>query len=176
MNLQKLYSIYLLPLIVSILTIGLVTSCSDDDEALQSQYGYVQFKLYKSASFDKGTTTRATDKLESLSSAQKIKVVMEHNGTTVSQTLPLNAYNESNAEYGMRSDKLQLLVGTYKIIGYYLYGKLDEVLLAGPGGDDNELIVISGGLQEKALVVDAVPRGTVTFKLTKEGLATRAAG
>lgn len=176
MNLQKLYSIYLLPLIVSMLTIGLVTSCSDDDEALQSQYGYVQFKLYKSASFDKGTTTRATDKLESLSSAQKIKVVMEHNGTTVSQTLPLNAYNESNAEYGMRSDKLQLLVGTYKIIGYYLYGKLDEVLLAGPGGDDNELIVISGGLQEKALVVDAVPRGTVTFKLTKEGLATRAAG
>lgn len=103
MNLHKLYSIYLLPLIVSILTIGLVTGCSDDDEALQSQYGYVQFRLFKSASFE-GATTRATDKLESLSSAQKIKVVMEHNGTTVSQTLPLNAYNENNAEYGMRSE------------------------------------------------------------------------
>ena len=176
MNLHKLYSIYLLPLIVSILTLGLVTGCSDDDEALQSQYGYVQFRLFKSASFDKGTTTRTTDKLESLFGAQKIKVVMTHNGTTVSQTLPLNAYNENNAEYGMRSDKLQLLVGTYKIIGFYLYDKLDEVLLAGAAGDDDELIVVSGGLQEKALPVDAVSRGTVTFKLTKEGLNTRAAG
>ena len=82
------------------------TGCSDDDEALQSQYGYVQFKLYKSTSFEKGTTTRAADKLESMSSAQKIKVVMTHNGTTVSQTLLLNAYNANNAEYGLRSDKL----------------------------------------------------------------------
>lgn len=174
--LQKLYSTFFLPLIVSLLTIVVVTGCSDDDEALQSQYGYVQFKLYKSASFEDGAATRAVDKLESLSSAQKIKVVMSHNGTTVSQTLPLNSYNANNAEYGLRSDKLQLLVGNYKIIGYYLYDKLDEVLLAGPAGDNNELTVVSGGLQEKALTVDAVSRGTVTFKLTKEGLTTRAAG
>ncbi len=176
MNLHKLYSIFFLPLIVSLLTM-VVTGCSDDgDEVLQSQYGYVQFKLYKSTSFEKGTTTRATDKLETLSSAQKIKVVMTHNGTTVSQTVPLNAYNANNAEYGLRSDKLQLLAGTYKIIGYYLYDKLDEVLLAGPGGDDSEFTVVGQGLQEKALAVDAVARGTVTFKLTKEGLSTRAVG
>ena len=177
MNLHKLYSIFFLPLIISLLTIVVATGCSDDDEALQSQYGYVQFKLYKSTSFDKGTVTRSvTDKLESLSSAQKIMVVMTHNGTTVSQTLPLNAYNANNAEYGLRSDKLQLLAGTYKIIGYYLYDKLDKVLLAGPAGEDNEFTVVSGGLQEQTLTVDAVSRGTVTFKLTKEGLSTRAAG
>ena len=83
MNLHKLYSIFFLPLIISLLTIVVATGCSDDDEALQSQYGYVQFKLYKSTSFDKGTVTRSvTDKLESLSSAQKIMVVMTHNGTT----------------------------------------------------------------------------------------------
>ena len=176
MNLHKLYSIFFLPLIISLLTIVVATGCSDD-EALQSQYGYVQFKLYKSTSFDKGTVTRSvTDKLESLSSAQKIMVVMTHNGTTVSQTLPLNAYNANNAEYGLRSDKLQLLAGTYKIIGYYLYDKLDKVLLAGPAGEDNEFTVVSGGLQEQTLTVDAVSRGTVTFKLTKEGLSTRAAG
>ena len=175
MNLHKLYSIFFLPLIISLLTIVVATGCSDDDEALQSQY--VQFKLYKSTSFDKGTVTRSvTDKLESLSSAQKIMVVMTHNGTTVSQTLPLNAYNANNAEYGLRSDKLQLLAGTYKIIGYYLYDKLDKVLLAGPAGEDNEFTVVSGGLQEQTLTVDAVSRGTVTFKLTKEGLSTRAAG
>ena len=177
MNLHKLYSIFFLPLIISLLTIVVATGCSDDDEALQSQYGYVQFKLYKSTSFDKGTVTRSvTDKLESLSSAQKIMVVMTHNGTTVSQTLPLNAYNANNAEYGLRSDKLQLLAGTYKIIGYYLYDKLDKVLLAGPAGEDNEFTVVSGGLQEQTLTVDAVSRGTVTFKLTKEGLSKRAAG
>ena len=177
MNLHKLYSIFFLPLIISLLTIVVATGCSDDDEALQSQYGYVQFKLYKSTSFDKGTVTRSvTDKLESLSSAQKIMVVMTHNGTTVSQTLPLNAYNANNADYGLRSDKLQLLAGTYKIIGYYLYDKLDKVLLAGPAGEDNEFTVVSGGLQEQTLTVDAVSRGTVTFKLTKEGLSTRAAG
>ena len=177
MNLHKLYSIFFLPIIISLLTIVVATGCSDDDEALQSQYGYVQFKLYKSTSFDKGTVTRSvTDKLESLSSAQKIMVVMTHNGTTVSQTLPLNAYNANNAEYGLRSDKLQLLAGTYKIIGYYLYDKLDKVLLAGPAGEDNEFTVVSGGLQEQTLTVDAVSRGTVTFKLTKEGLSTRAAG
>ena len=177
MNLHKLYSIFFLPLIISLLTIVVATGCSDDDEALQSQYGYVQFKLYKSTSFDKGTVTRSvTDKLESLSSAQKIMVVMPHNGITVSQTLPLNAYNANNAEYGLRSDKLQLLAGTYKIIGYYLYDKLDKVLLAGPAGEDNEFTVVSGGLQEQTLTVDAVSRGTVTFKLTKEGLSTRAAG
>lgn len=177
MNLHKLYSIFFLPFIIGLLTIVVATGCSDDDEALQSQYGYVQFKLYKSTSFDKGTVTRGvTDKLESLSSAQKIMVVMTHNGTTVSQTLPLNAYNANNAEYGLRSDKLQLLAGTYKIIGYYLYDKLDKVLLAGPAGEDNEFTVVSGGLQEQTLTVDAVSRGTVTFKLTKEGLSTRAAG
>lgn len=177
MNLHKLYSIFFLPLIISLLTIVVATGCSDDDEALQSQYGYVQFKLYKSTSFDKGTVTRGvTDKLESLFDAQKIMVVMTHNGTTVSQTLPLNAYNANNAEYGLRSDKLQLLAGTYKIIGYYLYDKLDKVLLAGPAGEDNEFTVVSGGLQEQTLTVDAVSRGTVTFKLTKEGLSTRAAG
>lgn len=180
MNLHKLYSIFFLPLIVGLLTMVVVTGCSDDDEVLQAQYGYVQFKLYKSASFEEGATTRATDKLESLSNAKKITVVMTHNGTTISQTLNLNSYNDSNAEYGLRSDKLQLLSGTYKVIGYYLYDKLDEVLLSGPGGDNDEFIVVGGGLQEKALAVDAVSRGTVTFKLTKEGLSnpatTRAAG
>lgn len=180
MNLHKLYSIFFLPLIVGLLTMVVVTGCSDDDEVLQAQYGYVQFKLYKSASFEEGATTRATDKLESLSNAKKITVVMTHNGTTISQTLNLNSYNDSNAEYGLRSDKLQLLSGTYKVIGYYLYDKTDDPLLSGPGGDNDEFIVVGGGLQEKALAVDAVARGTVTFKLTKEGLSnpatTRAAG
>ena len=53
MNLHKIYSIFFLPFIVGLLTMLVVTGCSDDDEELQSQYGYVQFKLYKSTSFEK---------------------------------------------------------------------------------------------------------------------------
>lgn len=177
MNLKKLYSTFFLPFIISLLTVGMVTGCSDDDDELQQgQYGYVQFKLYKSASFDDGASTRATDKLNSLKEAQKIKVVMIHNGTTVSQTLLLNAYNADNAEFGLRSDKLQLLAGTYKMVGYYLYNKVDEILLAGSAGNDNTFTVVAGGLHEQALTVDAIERGMVTFKLTKEGLPTRASG
>ena len=101
---------------------------------------------------------------------------MVHNGTTVSQTLPLNSYNAGNAEYGVRSDKLKLVVGTYKVIGYVLYDKLDEKIMAGPGGDNEDFVVIAGGLQEKALTVDAVPRGMLTFKLTKQWANTRATG
>lgn len=31
-----------------------VTGCSDDDDELQSGYGYAQFRLYKSASYGNG--------------------------------------------------------------------------------------------------------------------------
>lgn len=112
---KKLYSIlFFVPLIVSLLAMTVVTGCSDDDEPLQSTYGYVQFKLLKSASMDKGTTTRAvTDKLDKLSDAQKVKVVMQYNGSTITQTLLLDSYNAENAEFGLRSDKLKLLTGTY---------------------------------------------------------------
>ena len=57
---------------------------------------------------------------------------MQYNGSTITQTLLLDSYNAENAEFGLRSDKLKLLTGTYTIIGYYLYDKLDNVLYAGP--------------------------------------------
>lgn len=118
---KKLYSIlFFVPLIVSLLAMTVVTGCSDDDEPLQSTYGYVQFKLLKSASMDKGTTTRAvTDKLDKLSDAQKVKVVMQYNGSTITQTLLLDSYNAENAEFGLRSDKLKLLTGTYTSWDYF---------------------------------------------------------
>ena len=174
---KKLYSIlFFVPLIVSLLAMTVVTGCSDDDEPLQSTYGYVQFKLLKSASMDKGTTTRAvTDKLDKLSDAQKVKVVMQYNGSTITQTLLLDSYNAENAEFGLRSDKLKLLTGTYTIIGYYLYDKLDNVLYAGPAGKDNVFTIIADGLHTQKLSVDAVSRGMVTFKLVKDFVKTRAA-
>lgn len=177
MNIKKLHNLFLLPLLLGLLSI-VMPGCSDDDEnALQSEYGYVQFKLYKSASFGAEVASRAAanDQLDSLYDAKKIKVILEYNGTQVSQTLPLHSYNAENAEFGLRSDKLQLTTGTYTIIGYYLYNKLDQQILAGSATESNTFNVVSGGLEVKPLAIETAKRGMVQFKLEKTGLS-RAAG
>ena len=168
---MKIFSKALLLLLVSLLTFA-VTSCSDDEtEGWDGTYGYVQFKVSKSVS-PRATRAAALDKLEKLDDAKKIKVVMEHNGTTVSQTLVLNSYNAENAEYGLRSDKLQLASGTYTVIGFYLYDAVDEELLASSAGET--FTVIGGGLTEQPLTVETVERGKVKFNLVKEWEKTRA--
>ena len=169
---MKIFSKALLLLLVSLLTFA-ATSCSDDEtEGWDGTYGYVQFKVNKSVS-PRATRAAALDKLEKLDDAKKIKVVMEHNGTTVSQTLVLNSYNAENAEYGLRSDKLQLASGTYTVIGFYLYDAVDEELLASSAGET--FTVIGGGLTEQPLTVETVERGKVKFNLVKEWEKTRAA-
>ena len=81
MNIYKLYSKYFLSLLVSMLAMVAVTSCSDDDEDLaQSGYGYVQFKLTKS-SFESAPETEEpasramTDKLDKLADAKKWAII-----------------------------------------------------------------------------------------------------
>lgn len=139
----KRYSKAFLLLLVAMMTL-VVTSCSDDNtEGWDGTYGYVQFMLSKKVS-SRASRAAAIDKLEKLGDAKKIKVVMEHDGTTVSQTLSLNAYNAENAEYGLRSDKLQLASGSYTIIGFYLYDAVDEELLASSAGET--FTVVGGGL------------------------------
>ena len=166
------YSKALLLLLVTMLTFA-VTSCSDDEtEGWDGTYGYVQFKVNKSVS-TRATRATALDKLEKLDDAKKIKVVMEHNGTTVSQTLVLNSYNAENAEYGLRSDKLQLASGTYTVIGFYLYDAVDEELLASSAGET--FTVVGGGMTVQNLTVQTVERGKVKFNLVKEWEKTRAA-
>ena len=169
---MKIFSKALLLLLVSLLTFA-VTSCSDDEtEGWDGTYGYVQFKVSKSVS-PRATRAAALDKLEKLDDAKKIKVVMEHNGTTVSQTLVLNSYNAENAEYGLRSDKLQLASGTYTVIGFYLYDAVDEELLASSAGET--FTVVGGGMTVQDLTVQTVERGKVKFNLVKEWEKTRAA-
>ena len=169
---MKIFSKALLLLLVTMLTFA-ATSCSDDEtEGWDGTYGYVQFKLSKKVS-SRATRAAALDKLEKLDDAKKIKVVMEHNGTTVSQTLVLNSYNAENAEYGLRSDKLQLASGTYTIIGFYLYDAVDEELLASSAGET--FTVVGGGMTVQDLTVQTVERGKVKFNLVKEWEKTRAA-
>ena len=173
MNRFKIFSKALLLLLVTLLTFA-VTGCSDDEtEGWDTTYGYVQFKLNKKVS-SRASRATAIDKLEKLDDAKKIKVVMEHNGTTVSQTLVLNSYNAENAEYGLRSEKLQLAAGTYTVIGFYLYDAVDEMLLASSAGET--FMVTGGGLKVQDLSVATVERGKVKFNLVKEWEKTRAGG
>ena len=173
MNRFKIFSKALLLLLVALLTFA-VTGCSDDEtEGWDTTYGYVQFKLNKKVS-SRASRAVAIDKLEKLDDAKKIKVVMEHNGTTVSQTLVLNSYNAENAEYGLRSEKLQLAAGTYTVIGFYLYDAVDEELLASSAGET--FTVTGGGLKVQDLSVATVERGKVKFNLVKEWEKTRAGG
>lgn len=169
MNIYKLYSKYFLSLLVSMLAMVAVTSCSDDDEELmQSGYGYVQFKLSKSTSAEAQSASRTvTDRLERLADAKKIQVVLLHDGTTVSQTLLLNSYNDTNAEFGVRSDKLQLVAGVYRVVGYYLYDGVDELLYTGGSGDNSEFTVVSGGLHVQDLSANAASQGMVKFQLER---------
>ena len=171
MNTFTKYSKAFLLLVVAVLTMA-VTSCSEDTlERWDGTYGYVQFMLSKKVS-SRATRAAAVDKLEKLGDAKKIKVVMEHDGTTVSQTLSLNAYNAENAEYGLKSEKLQLASGTYTIIGFYLYDGVDEELLASSAGET--FTVQGGGLTVQNLMVETVERGKVQFDLVKQWAETRA--
>ena len=171
MNTITNYSKAFLLLVVAMLTMA-VTSCSEDTlERWDGTYGYVQFMLSKKVS-SRATRAAAVDKLEKLGDAKKIKVVMEHDGTTVSQTLTLNAYNAENAEYGLKSEKLQLASGTYTIIGFYLYDGVDEELLASSAGET--FTVQGGGLTVQDLMVETVERGKVQFDLVKQWAETRA--
>ena len=107
--------------------IALFHSCTDENLSKQSGIGYVQFKVYKSASYGEQTASRAgANQLDSLYDAKKIKILLSNDQFNFSQTLNLNSYNEDNAEYGLRSDKLELQPGEYSIDGYYLYGKTEN--------------------------------------------------
>lgn len=153
----------------------LATGCSESDvDNREHGYGYVQFKLYKQASYDAGngaeqSSTRAlTSRLEYLSEACKVKVTLSYNATTIAQTLTLQSVDAESAEYGMRSATLKLLVGSYKILNFRLYDANDEELYIGSVGEENTFDITEGGLLVQDLTVNVRPRGKVRFALKKD--------
>lgn len=153
----------------------LAVACSEEViDNREHGYGYVQFKLYKQASYDAGNSveqnsTRAlTSRLEYLSDACKVKVTLSYNSTTIAQTLTLQSANAESAEYGMRSANLKLLVGSYKILNFRLYDTNDEELYIGTVGENNTFSITEGGLLVHDLTVNVTPRGSVRFSLKKD--------
>lgn len=159
-----------------------VGSCSDDDDAvLQAGYGYAQFKLYKSGLAETKKTRASTNELNYLRDAQKMKIILinQDDGTEVVQTVGLEAMGD-DSEFGLRSEKLQLMAGTYQIVGFYLFkadGTAQDLkqILSGEPDKKTIITVINGGLAVQDIHVKVVNRGIVKFTVTKNFLpSTRA--
>ena len=172
---KKIINLFFAP-IITVLLCTVITGCTDEEGLNSGDYGYVQFKLYKAASYESGeaekTATRANGEIQKLDEIQKIEVELLYNGTSIIQTLVLNSYSSENAEFGMRSDKLQLLAGKYTIVGYKLLNKTDEQVDAFP--INNEFEVIPGGLTVQDLTANVAGKGMVEFRLIKDWVQTRA--
>lgn len=137
----------------------------------EKDYGYVQFKLYKEASYE--TTKAIVEELDYLSQVSKVTVTLEYGESRISQTLVVSASSNEAAEYGMRSDKLKLLAGEYRLMKFTLYDKLDQAVYEGVPSEAN-FAVVEGGLTSHDLLVNVTPRGKVRFSLIKD-IVTKAA-
>lgn len=134
----------------------------------ETEYGYVQFKLYKEDSYTPDSKV-IKDELDYLAEASKIRLTMQYGAQTISQTLVLSAGSAENAEYGLRSDNLKLLSGDYTIVNYLLLDALDEPLYESVAGEgQTSFTIVPGGLLEHDLTVDVTPRGKVRFTLVKD--------
>lgn len=155
--------------LLSLLCATLVIGCEKRAESLDAEYGYVQFRLLKEAQME--SSSRSSEELEWLSDATKITVVMQCEGSTISQTLPLTSYDKQSAEWGLQSEKLRLMVGSYEVIGYYLYDSLDNMILT--GDNCGKFSVVAGGLEIKKIGIPTIERGIVGFALLKAFPTTR---
>lgn len=144
-----------------------VTGCDVKEEAdyRETDYGYVQFKLYKEASYE--ATKALVEELDYLGDVSKVTVTLEYSDSRISQTLVLNASSSQAAEYGLRSEKLKLLADDYRIIKFTLYDKMDQAVYEAVPSDA-VFTVIAGGLIVHDLTVNATPRGKVRFTLVKD--------
>ncbi len=158
---------------LSVLIFSTLVGCTKDD-ALETNnednYGYIQFKLYKEASY---TASRSTvSELEYLNDAKRIQVTMLFNGTTITQSVDLSAYDDLNAEYGLRSEKLYLLSGEYSLVSFDLYDIRDNVLYNSTS-EPLSITVPKGGMEVYDLTAKSVERGKVRFTFIKDFVDSR---
>ena len=146
--------------------------CSKDSIDLREKdYGYVQFKLYKRASYEPTTkSTRADDDvLDYLADANKVEInIVTDNGSKLRQTLVLSTSNDDAAEFGVRSDKLKLVSGDYTLKQIKLFDALDKEIYNKVLYTGGEFSVCVGGLTVLDVLVDVVERGAVKFRLVKD--------
>ena len=161
--------------VMTVLAVFFLAGCAKENapDYREKDYGYVQFKLYKEASYD---DTKATvSQMQYLHDAAKVMVMLKYGDTELSQTLVLTASDDEAAEYGMRSEKLQLIAGEYEVTSFTLYDKVDNELYYGNASGSFQ--IVAGGVSIHDLVADVTPRGKVRFTLVKQFVPdTRADG
>lgn len=152
-----------------LLVLGLLSlataSCTKDGrpDLREEDYGYVQFKVYKEASYEQ--TKAVVPELDYLHDAAKVLVMLQYGDVQISQTMTLGAADDEAAEYGLRSEKLRLVKGEYKVNAFTLFDKLDEELYN--GGAAGSFEVVAGGLTSHDILAKTVERGKVRFTLIK---------
>ena len=164
----------LFSIIIAAMSVFLFASCAKQEPAdyREHDYGYVQFKLYKEASYE--DTKAVVSQMEYLNDASKIMVMLQFGSSQITQTLTLSASNAEAAEFGLRSEKLQLVAGEYSVLAFTLFDNLDEELYKGSAS--GSFTVVPGGLVTHDVLADVVERGKVRFHLTKDFVpATKAA-
>ena len=155
-------------LITAALTFAAVTGCSVEDIPDGGDYGHVQFKLYKEASYSPALKAAEIDWLADIT---KARITMRYQGTVLNQTLVFSAADQYRAEYGIRSEKLQLLSGEYEVLSFVVFDRNDNegpsvVEVANP-----KFTVVKGGLTVHDMTVgnSVVPsRGNMKFTLVKD--------
>ena len=162
---MKFLKFFVLP---AILLASVLGGCSriEEPDYREQEYGYVQFKLFKEASYP--GSKAVMPQLEYLHDATKIKVTLRYGEDLIVQTLVLSAYNEASAEYGMRSEKLKVLAGQYQVVNFALYDKVDELVYEGTPGSDSVFEVVPGGMYVHDLLAKVRERGWARFTLVKD--------
>lgn len=148
----------------------LMTACQNDKvEEQGAEYGYVAFRLVKASQPEADAETSSRALFEWLSDAHKVTITMQPLDDVISltQTLPITYYDKELAEWGVTSDKIRMLVGGYRVLGYKLYDNCDNPLFDADG-NGLEFEVVKNGLSICEIGVEnAVKRGKVAFRLVK---------
>lgn len=152
-------------ILLALATILAFASCTkvEEPDYREKEYGYVQFKLYKGVPEN---TKAILEQLDYLGDATKILVTFSTGENMISQTLVLSATSEEAAEYGLRSEKLQLVAGVYNLKTIALYDKVDQMIYE--EAYEAQFEVIAGGLTVQEVGVNVTPRGKVRFTLVKD--------
>lgn len=151
------------------LAVGCTTP--NEESGLDDGYGYVQFKLYKKASYvapESGTKAASNDQLEWLADAYKVRVLLGYGDNEITQTLTLTGGEGDAAEWGLRSSKLKLITGDYTLLKVTLYDAEDKEIYNSIVTENNTFTIIGGGLVMQDITVNVVARGKVQFNLKKE--------
>ncbi len=152
---------------------SLAVGCTmpNEESGLDDGYGYVQFKLYKKASYvapESGTKAGTNDQLEWLADAYKVRVVLAYGDNEITQTLTLAAHEGDAAEWGVRSDKLKLVTGDYTLLNFALFNAEDEVIYGPVVVNENNQFTVGSGLVVHDILVNVMARGKVQFNLKKD--------